>query len=702
MADVLKQTLYITADLTFVANADVTLGVVNDALDLSVAGSHDASDATLGSVEITGDNIDNGDGFTLGQQQVTTCTVADPISFVRYIIRGKRYDLGTAGTRVGTARPYHGSAQRGSPHTFSTSYADYSQDFTTKPAGGAWTSADINAESFGLYLHATEASADKTGSVGVAVSEFYIEVWGPEVELKQTLFITAALPFADNTQGAFLENVDSTNLSAADSHDSNDATLGQLGNTGDTTSLHCNAGTHGYASYDACTYEGTISFVRLVLRAKKIETGPGPGTASVQALCSSGAFGDAYSIMFEATTSWASYQDDLPLDGSLNPWTAAGLNDATSTAGLDLYVVDADDTFSTTVTAQVSEFRIEVWGPVAEVQTSTPASVAGTGSLTVATVVIGAVLSVLSSVSCTGSLTAATAVAGGVSSTPASVAGTGQLSAPNLMYDQISVLNSIQGIGGATTATPLSGEYAVMEASCIGYGEMSRPSASYSQADASAIVSAAHYIDLYDSAPTSTLATTIRSNTSPYYDQSTGTKTLHSSPGTWPNSGTLTFSLGGLHGSTSIDGFGGIAGVVCYAIIRAAKDGGTLSNFRFDVMGQSQVLASQPSVNALPVNTSMWVLVESPMITQTVTPASFVWGQGSESLFTRFVGWSFKADYAVTTSGHFAQCEVAEAWIEAYTSAGFMLPQMGPFKIGAPMGGIVRAVTMNPDTEVHP
>lgn len=160
---------------------------------------------------------------------------------------------------------------------------------------------------------------------------------------------------------------------------------------------------------------------------------------------------------------------------------------------------------------------------------------------------------------------------------------------------------------------------------------------------------------------------TIRSNTSPYKDQSLATKTLLSGVG--PGSGTLDFNLGSLDATVSVNGTGVISGVKLFAIIRPAKDSGTFDNFRFEV-GGSKPLVPQPTVYTLPVTSLMWQVVETALIPLGGGGQPFEWGVTGNSIFAQFANWRFKADWNVTTPGHVAQCDVAEAWIEVHGALG--------------------------------
>lgn len=161
---------------------------------------------------------------------------------------------------------------------------------------------------------------------------------------------------------------------------------------------------------------------------------------------------------------------------------------------------------------------------------------------------------------------------------------------------------------------------------------------------------------------------TVRSNTAPYKDQSNATRTLLSGMG--PGSGTLDFNLGGLDATTSVDGFGAISGVKCFAIIRPGKDSGTLNNFRFTAAGADRVLSPQPTVHTLPVNSTQFAVVESPLILLGSGGLPFDFTVGAAGIYAQFLSWRFKCDWNVTTPGHVAQCDVTEAWIEVHGPIG--------------------------------
>lgn len=433
----------------------------------------------------------------------------------------------------------------------------------------------------------------------------------PDV-LKQTLYWTGTPTDAsvdvNGTGGSY------TGMTAAQSKDGQDNTYAQATTTGD------GAGTDGMreftsyctsANHTACSYAGAISFVRFIIRAKWFGTG---ASGTVKPNYNQNGYGTSATLTNTDTNySW----DFATVPSDSSAWTQTKLTN------MDMGfegIVDFQDAYSPNDGhVRVSEFRVEIYGPSVEIISPTSAAAVGAAS--------------------TGSL-----ITGLVAHAVPASSMVSNASNPTVVPISVSL--------------PMVASTIV--AGCDDFVLLT------DAADPQALVNQPTFID------SGSTPVTVRSNTAPYADLSLATRTLLSSPGTWPNSGSLTFNFGGLNATTSIDGYGVIAGVKCIAMIRPRKDtNATLNNFRFIVGGTAHVLNPQPTIGAMPPATVDYQKVESPLITD-VSGNAFEWGSGANSLFTRFVGWQFACDYAVSGAyaGQFAQCEVAEAWLEVFGYAG--------------------------------
>lgn len=434
--------------------------------------------------------------------------------------------------------------------------------------------------------------------------------------LKQTLYWSSnPTDFTDDLNGT---GFTVSALTAAGSHDSSDSTYGQLvasGNDIDVPSVVWKE--YGYLT--SYTQTGAISFVRAVIRARLTKLG-GSGTSSWT----------IYPMVGTATAAGSASPNSsittFTIDMATNPSTGTGWHAADFASvnfGFDSIVGGND--ISTSSQARIYEIYFEVWGESGQTLTTTAANAvvaASTGSVVSGLIALG-----LAAASCSSNA-----------------------SAPALV--PVSVTMPMD------TATILS----------IAYNEEITQDTGYPLD----LVNQASYVDHSIGAANSSTPVTIRSNTVPYYDLNLATKTLNSSPGTWPNNGTLTFNFGGLTGTTSIDGYGPIAGVKCYATIRPRKNtNAAMSNFRFVIGSDTFVLPTQPVIGGMLPAVVDYQTVVSDLIT-TVGGDALEWGAGSKSIFVKFTGWSFRCDYSVggAYTGQFAQCEVAEAWVEVIGYAG--------------------------------
>lgn len=437
--------------------------------------------------------------------------------------------------------------------------------------------------------------------------------------LKQTLYWTGTP--SDSYQDVSGTGGSYTGMTAAQSKDGQDNTYAESSTTGDGFGSDGEVHFQSYctsANHTTCTYAGAISFVRFVIRAKHQQTG---ASGVIKPSYNQNGYGTSATLTSTDTTYTWDFAT-VPSDNSA--WTQTKLTNMDM--GFDGIGYMADAYSPTNGHVRVSEFRVEIYGPNAE--TISPTSAGVVGQANTGTLIPNLIMLSLAASSCASNATAPTVV-------------------------PVSVSLPVSGAG----------------ISSIGYDELFTTD----MADPNAVINIPTYIDRSIDAAGSQTPVTVRSNTAPYYDRSLSTRTLLSSPATYPNSGTLSFNLGAVQGTTSIDGDGAIAGIKCVAMIRPRKDtNATLNNFRFIVASETHTLSPQPTIGAMPPATVDYQRVESPLIT-TSGGNAFEWGITANSVFVRFaLGWSFACDYSVggAYAGQFAQCEVAEAWIEIYGYAG--------------------------------
>jgi hypothetical protein len=433
--------------------------------------------------------------------------------------------------------------------------------------------------------------------------------------LKQSLFWTGNPTFSLADLGGSGNFAENRAITAAESHDANDATYEEVAVGGDGAGTNGDLLATAHRAITTAAASGVISFVRVRLRGRV--TGGGGAAGSAGPNVSGTPAGSSF-----LSGSFADYSFDLATDPVAGgSWTNAKVN--AQTWGLVLDVLFNDAFTPGSALLRVSEFSVELWGPSAD-SINLPS--------------VGAVLAPGAAV-----LTAGVSV----------------LSLPSV--------GAVLTPGDATLspgpgAALLALESATVES--IGLDEAFVKS----KADPNALVNVATTVD-GGSSPV-----ILRSNTAPYGDASDATKTLLSSPGSWPNSGTLTFDFHGTIGSSSVDGTGPIAGLRLFARIRPRKDANAvLNNFRFDFAAIDRVLSPQPTVYAMPPAVAPFDTVVSDLITLSSNGVPFEWGTTNDSVWTQAAnGWRFKVDYSVggAFAGQFAQCEVADAWLEVYAVTG--------------------------------
>jgi hypothetical protein len=158
-------------------------------------------------------------------------------------------------------------------------------------------------------------------------------------------------------------------------------------------------------------------------------------------------------------------------------------------------------------------------------------------------------------------------------------------------------------------------------------------------------------------------------------DQTTATKI----PDTESGAGTFSVPLygagtQGLIGSSGagngINGTGAISGVKAYAIIRVSKQAAaTITNVRFGTTMGLKALVTPPTIRDYdqPLTEAMWETVETDIIPTGAVGNPFTWGNGTDSVWASFFGWTMNF---TSSGGGFTQVEVAEAWVEIIGPVG--------------------------------
>lgn len=179
MADVVKATLYWNSGERYNAVGQYSPGL---SPRMTAAQSHDGSD-TVYSRAAGSDNKGMWDPAAVeAYQQFTldTCAVSGDISKVVVTIRARR-----AGGAYGSAtvQPSLDAGQRGTGAAAGTTFADHTYEFTTDPvSGGAWTNTKVNSHKWGWYATLGCACTSYDSTVYADVSEFKVEVYGPNTQ----------------------------------------------------------------------------------------------------------------------------------------------------------------------------------------------------------------------------------------------------------------------------------------------------------------------------------------------------------------------------------------------------------------------------------------------------------------------------------------------------------------------------------------
>lgn len=161
---------------------------------------------------------------------------------------------------------------------------------------------------------------------------------------------------------------------------------------------------------------------------------------------------------------------------------------------------------------------------------------------------------------------------------------------------------------------------------------------------------------------------TLRANTAALKDQNLGTYSSISTPGSWPNSGSFIYHLGGF-AQTGILGAGTITGVQFFAFARYRKDpDAVVSNCRFLVTTGFEVgTTSQPPVGPFS-SVPAFAVVSTPLVLTKDGTNPWSWA----TLYNDLLGVELKADYSIGAafSGEFAQIDAAEVWCEIHGPVG--------------------------------
>lgn len=457
--------------------------------------------------------------------------------------------------------------------------------------------------------------------------------------LKQTLHWSSNPTFTIDDLGA-TGGTEQRAITAAEAHDASDTTYEGIAVQGDGGGNSGDLLAYTDHAIQTASVSGPISFVRVVMRARVTGTN---AQGTVQARIGGASQGSAANL----TASYVGYSFDFPLDpGTSDDWTNALING--QSWGAELHAQESDADFPAAATLRMTEWEVQVWGP--DVQTMSPAA---------AGVVVGVGAATL-----VANLVALSCSPAGISVSP-----TDPTLAPGVIA--------------------LQPEAAVVDS--FGDGEVWTNGARNPLAPVD--------VDVYVDAGTTPIRI-VRSDTAPFDDNNDATKTLTSSPASWPNSGTITFNFHGTEGSTSLDGEGPIAGVKLYTRVRARKDtNAVLSNFRLEFAGVVIPLLTQPTVYPMLPAAAFYETLASDLVPLTSNAVPFEWGQGVNSVFTQAAsGWVLKADYSVggAFSGQFAQVECSEAWLEIYGFNG-STPEL--VEVKHKMGNLRRVQQVEPIVE---
>ncbi|MDP3401046.1 MAG: hypothetical protein Q8R97_07995 [Brevundimonas sp.] len=169
-----RQTLYPASGR--VAAIEVFAGTPRSWTSQTPAEAHDGRDETFDRGGIEGDGVDPGNAQLRVVWALDTCTYAGVIDKVRVRPRGAVQGAGNDGSNF---QAYYNGSPAGTGVAAGGTLAWYEWDYATKPGGGAWTAAAINALTDWGWL-ANLQTVDEATYVDALVSEFEVQVWGTE------------------------------------------------------------------------------------------------------------------------------------------------------------------------------------------------------------------------------------------------------------------------------------------------------------------------------------------------------------------------------------------------------------------------------------------------------------------------------------------------------------------------------------------
>jgi hypothetical protein len=168
MASVLKETLYATGTATRTLSENVPT-ITADTTQTDTQ-THDGSDANFDSIKaVVGVDV-TADGSLRVEWPLSALSYTGTIDSIKIIIRGMYV------TTANSFRPSIVGAGRGATHG-TAEWDTYTDVFTTDPIDSqVWTSTKLAAGTFGYLLNISALE----GTAYLRVSEFKVEVWGPE------------------------------------------------------------------------------------------------------------------------------------------------------------------------------------------------------------------------------------------------------------------------------------------------------------------------------------------------------------------------------------------------------------------------------------------------------------------------------------------------------------------------------------------
>ena len=182
MANILKQTLYWVNPIVFTLSDFAGTGVT-ETRAITAAEAHDGDNATYEGASVSSDGHGNDGAAQLRfTGPMTTAGVTGSIAFIRLVARARVVGAGSGpGAQLaplvgGTA--FHGNFILGP--TFGDIIDTY---LGFPPALTVWSNALLNATSFGVLIDFGAVDTDYPLACQPQLSEFSVEVWGPDTEV---------------------------------------------------------------------------------------------------------------------------------------------------------------------------------------------------------------------------------------------------------------------------------------------------------------------------------------------------------------------------------------------------------------------------------------------------------------------------------------------------------------------------------------